>query len=98
VKSPLVNDCAVIGVYDSVQATEVPRAYVALQPGVDASEETAKELMAFVAGQVASFKQIRQIRFTDVVPKSASGKILRRMLRDQVKEEEKNAKPLPARL
>jgi acyl-coenzyme A synthetase/AMP-(fatty) acid ligase len=98
VKSPLVNDCAVIGVYDSVQATEVPRAYVTLQAGIDASEETAKELMTFVAGQVASFKQVRQIRFIDAVPKSASGKILRRVLRDQVKEEEKNATPLPAKL
>lgn len=93
-----MSDCAVIGVYDPVQATEVPRAYVALQAGIDTSEKTAKDLMAFVAGQVASFKQIRQIRFTDAVPKSASGKILRRVLRDQVKEEEKNAKPLPAKL
>jgi 4-coumarate--CoA ligase len=37
--------------------------------------------MAFVAGEVAHFKQLRRITFIDAVPKSPSGKILRRMLR-----------------
>ncbi len=44
--------------------------------------ELGKELRAFVAGQVAHYKQIRRLTFTDAVPKSASGKILRRVLRD----------------
>ncbi|CAO3593102.1 unnamed protein product [Absidia cylindrospora] len=87
-KSPLVNDCAVIGVYDSVQATEVPRGYVVLKPGIDASNKTVSQIQQFVADQVASFKQIRQIRIVDSVPKTASGKILRRVLRDQVKHEQ----------
>jgi 4-coumarate--CoA ligase len=39
--------------------------------------------MEFVAGQVAHYKQIRQVVITDTIPKSASGKILRRLLRNQ---------------
>ena len=41
------------------------------------------DIAAFVAGQVATYKQLREVHFIDAVPKSASGKILRRMLRDQ---------------
>ena len=36
-----------------------------------------------MAGEVASFKQLRQVVFIDAVPKSASGKILRRLLKEQ---------------
>ena len=50
-----------------------------LKPGAEA---TAGELQDFVAGQVASFKQIRELEFIDAVPKAISGKILRRVLRD----------------
>ncbi|CAO3588900.1 unnamed protein product [Absidia cylindrospora] len=88
-KSSLVSDCAVIGVYDPVQATELPHAFVVLKSPIDAHylNDTAKTLMAFVANQVASFKQIRHVRFVDTIPKTASGKILRRVLRDHVKQE-----------
>ena len=45
---------------------------------------TADDLMAFVAGRVASYKKIRRLDFIDVIPKSPSGKILRRVLRDRI--------------
>jgi acyl-coenzyme A synthetase/AMP-(fatty) acid ligase len=41
---------------------------------------TAEELMAYVAGRVAPYKKVRRIEFIDQIPKSASGKILRRIL------------------
>jgi acyl-coenzyme A synthetase/AMP-(fatty) acid ligase len=46
-------------------------------------EATPEEIQAFVAGQVAHYKQVRRVVITDTIPKSASGKILRRLLRDQ---------------
>lgn len=86
-------DCAVIGVYDASQATELPRAYVVLQPSSKPTDATAKELMDYVASKVVQHKRLRGgIRFIDAVPKSASGKLLRRVIKDWVKEEEKAVK------
>ncbi|HEX5614429.1 MAG TPA: 4-coumarate--CoA ligase family protein [Acidimicrobiia bacterium] len=76
---PQVADAAVIGLPDD-EAGEIPAAYVVLKPGADA---TAADIQRFVADQVASYKQVRKLTFVDAIPKSASGKILRRVLRDQ---------------
>ncbi len=76
---PAVADAAVIGRPDD-EAGEVPVAYVVLKPGQDA---TAEDLMAFVAAEVAHYKQLRAVHLVDEIPKSASGKILRRILRDR---------------
>ncbi|MFZ4516797.1 MAG: 4-coumarate--CoA ligase family protein [Microthrixaceae bacterium] len=76
---PAVADAAVIGRPDD-EAGEVPVAYVVLKPGQDVGED---DLMAFVAGEVAHYKQLRVVHLVDEIPKSASGKILRRILRDQ---------------
>lgn len=76
---PAVADAAVIGVPDD-EAGEIPKAFITLKPGAEA---TAEEIQEFVAGQVATFKQIRLLEFIDQIPKSASGKILRRELRDR---------------
>jgi acyl-coenzyme A synthetase/AMP-(fatty) acid ligase len=46
-------------------------------------EMTEDEVKQHVAAHVASYKHIRLVEFTDAIPKSASGKILRRVLRDQ---------------
>jgi 4-coumarate--CoA ligase len=74
---PAVADAAVVGLPDD-EAGEIPAAYVVLRPG---SEATAEEIQEFVAGQVANYKQIRHLEFIEAVPKSASGKILRRELK-----------------
>jgi 4-coumarate--CoA ligase len=76
---PQIADVAVIGIADE-EAGEIPAAYVVLKPGQDA---TAADIQGFVAEHVASYKQIRKLTFVDAIPKSASGKILRRVLRDQ---------------
>ncbi len=79
VTHPAVADVAVIGIPE-VEAGELPKAFVVLKPDHSA---TAEELQEFVAGHVASYKKIRIVEFIDEIPKSASGKILRRFLRDQ---------------
>jgi long-chain acyl-CoA synthetase len=76
---PAVRDAAVIGAPDP-EAGEVPRAFVALREGETA---TAEQLMEYVNTKVATYKGIRQLTFVDAIPKTASGKILRRELKAQ---------------
>jgi acyl-CoA synthetase (AMP-forming)/AMP-acid ligase II len=71
---PAVVDAAVIPSPDE-EAGEVPKAFVVLR-----GEATPDELMAFVADKVAPHKKIRRLEVIDQIPKSASGKILRRVL------------------
>ena len=72
-----VADAAVVGLPDE-QVGEIPVGFVVLKAGHTA---TAEQIMAYVAGQVAHYKQLRRVTFIDAVPKSPSGKILRRQLR-----------------
>lgn len=91
--SPMVNDVAVIGVYDPSQATELPRAYVVLQPGIESNKKTELEIVQWLQNKVANPKRLRGgVRFIDAVPKSASGKILRRLLKFEAAEEQKGLK------
>ena len=76
---PAVVDVAVVGVPD-VSVGELPKAFVTLAPGASL---TLDEVQAFVSEHFVSYKQIRLLEEIDVIPKSASGKILRRELRDR---------------
>ncbi len=73
---PAVKDVAVIPKPD-VEAGEIPKAFVVLKEGTSL---TAEELMAFVAEQVAPYKKVREVEFVDSIPKSATGKILKKLL------------------
>jgi long-chain acyl-CoA synthetase len=77
-----VADTAVVPKPDD-EAGEIPKAFVVLKEGVAANPEA---IMAFVRERVAGYKQIREIEFIGGIPKSASGKILRRVLRDRERE------------
>lgn len=89
-----VADACVLGVYDPSQATELPRAYVVLKPGVARTEGKAGEIAAWMGAKVAPHKRLRGgVYFIDAVPKSPSGKILRRLLRDKITQDERKTSP-----
>jgi acyl-CoA synthetase (AMP-forming)/AMP-acid ligase II len=73
---PAVLDAAVIP-KPHLEGGEIPKAFVVLREGSEASPE---ELMAFVAEKVAPYKKIREVEYVTEIPKSAAGKILRREL------------------
>lgn len=78
---PKILDAAVVGV--QTEATEVPRAYV-----VRGGDVTEQDIEDFVKAKVADHKRLRGgVRFLDAIPKSPSGKILRKELREQALRE-----------
>ena len=74
-----VREVAVIGVPDDYRG-ETVKAFVSLKPGESA---TADELIAYCRERMAAYKYPRQVEFVDELPKTASGKVLRRELRDR---------------
>jgi len=79
---PAVMDSAVIGVPDD-EAGELPKGYVVIRQGFEGV--TSEEILAFANGKLAGYKKIHLIEFIDAIPKVASGKILRRVLKDREK-------------
>jgi len=80
---PKVEDTAVLGVADEYSG-EVPKAYVVPKGGAKAGTPAlGRELMRYVRERKVRYKAVREVEFIDAIPKSASGKILRRVLRDK---------------
>ncbi|MFE7646190.1 4-coumarate--CoA ligase family protein [Streptomyces phaeoluteigriseus] len=77
---PGIADAAVVGEYDG-DGNEVPHAYVVRQP--TAPDLAEGEVAMYVAERVAPYKRVRLVTFIDAVPRAASGKILRRELRER---------------
>lgn len=81
---PAVLDAAVIGIENKYN-TETPRAYIILRP--DAMLPT-EDLKRFIGHSLARYKIPEEFVFTDRIPKNATGKILRRVLREQASSED----------
>jgi propionyl-CoA synthetase len=78
---PAVAECAVIGIADELKGQR-PSGYVVLKSGVDVpEEELAAELVAMVRQQIGPVADFRQVRVVDALPKTRSGKILRKTMR-----------------
>ncbi|KIV78442.1 hypothetical protein PV11_10162 [Exophiala sideris] len=86
---PAVNDVAVVGVFSEDRATELPRAYIVLAQGYQADAKLERDIHEWLNKKIAPYKRLRGgIRFIDIIPKSAAGKVLRRVLAEQAKNEE----------
>jgi long-chain acyl-CoA synthetase len=79
-ENPKVAHCAVVGKKDE-KGGEIPVAFVMLKPDTKA---TADEIMGFINEKVAPYKHIREVHFVDEIPTSGAGKVLKRVLRDQL--------------
>jgi long-chain acyl-CoA synthetase len=77
---PAVADAAVIGIPDE-EAGEVPKAFVVRK--ANTPNVSAEELLQFAAGRLASYKTLQEVAFIETIPRSPSGKILRRVLKEQ---------------
>ncbi|KAL4095220.1 hypothetical protein PRIC1_008597 [Phytophthora ramorum] len=81
---PQVADSGCVRGHDPATGEEIPKVYVVLE---EMSSLTADEVMEYVAGKVTGYKRVREVEFVDSIPKSLSGKTLRRIL--QMRENEK---------
>jgi 4-coumarate--CoA ligase len=87
---PAVVDAAVIGIAQS--GTEVPRAYVVLAPPAKGKISEA-DLLEYVRAKVSDYKRLRGgVSFVEQVPRSPSGKILRKDVREMRRREERESK------
>ena len=84
---PKVEDVAVMSVKDDYSG-ELPKAYVVLKPGMEESTAVGKDIIEYVKEKKVRYKWVKEVEFINEIPKSPSGKILRRVLRDK----EKNGK------
>jgi len=80
---PGIADCAVIGKAHP-EAGEIPKAFVVRRAGHP--ELSAEDVMAFTKGRLASYKTPGEVEFVEAIPKNPSGKILRRVLKEQEAE------------
>ncbi len=81
VSHPSVAEAAVVGKPDALKGTSIS-AFVTLKAGKPASDELKQELISHVGHEIGSIAKPEEIRFTDALPKTRSGKIMRRLLRD----------------
>jgi acetyl-CoA synthetase len=82
IRHPAVALAAVVGKPDPIR-TEIVKAFVQLKPGQTPSETLASEIQNFVKTQLAAHEYPREVAFVDSMPMTTTGKVIRRLLREQ---------------
>ena len=83
-----IVDAAVIGVQFSRNESQLPRAYVVRRPNSDGGLLNEEEVKTYMDRNLAQYKRLDGgVKFVDAIPKNASGKILKRVLRDEANRE-----------
>lgn len=93
IEHPVVRQVSVVGV-PKPGVGEIPVAFVVLHDGAAGTDDLVSELRHFVAERVVPYSQVRDVRFIDELPVTATGKVLKTELRDRY-EAEPHAEPIP---
>ncbi|HMN51634.1 MAG TPA: AMP-dependent synthetase, partial [Xanthobacteraceae bacterium] len=83
IRHPAVALAAVVGKPDALR-TEIVKAFVQLKPGFAANEQLASEIQNFVRTKLAAHEYPREVAFVEAMPMTTTGKVIRRLLREQV--------------
>lgn len=86
---PHVEDCAVLGIPDTYSG-ERPKAYVVVKEGIQPSEALGMLLLDLVKKKKVRYKWLIELEFTEVLPRNATGKLLRRVLKADEKDAERS--------
>ncbi|KAG6573594.1 4-coumarate--CoA ligase-like 1, partial [Cucurbita argyrosperma subsp. sororia] len=79
---PSIEDAAVVPLPDK-EAGEIPAASIVMTPN---AKETEDEIIKYVASNVAHYKKVRLVHFVETIPKSPSGKVMRRLIKEKMIE------------
>ena len=82
-----VLDVAVIGKPDE-EAGEIPKAYIVLRPEYR-GKVNKDEIIEWVRERISGYKRVREVEFVESLPRTPSGKLLRRVLREKEREKHK---------
>jgi acyl-coenzyme A synthetase/AMP-(fatty) acid ligase len=82
-----VKEAAVVGVWNSKEETEVPRAYIAINNSTERPTwNVIEELSQFVASKVSSYKRLRGVLIIKALPRNSNGKVLKSLLKENVQK------------
>lgn len=85
---PQIVDAAVIGVQFGKDESQLPRAYIVKRPGPEGDRLNEEKVKKFMEGKLAKYKRLDGgVKFVDAIPRIPSGKILKRILREEAKRE-----------
>ena len=85
---PHIVDAAVIGVQFGKDESQLPRAYIVKRPGPEGDCLDVEKIKGFMEGRLAHYKRLDGgVKFVDAIPRSVSGKILKKFLREEAKRE-----------